>query len=153
MHKKTTKELLMELKEKGPNAIEEYLKENKDEMVDGSRCFMDYMNSKLKEKGLLKQDVLLRADIPQRYGYKILSEEKTTKRRDIILRICYAAELNLEETQQALEYYRMNQLYLRVARDALIMACLDKRPGGIIELNEVLLKNHMEPLRSSGNID
>ena len=114
---------------------------------------MDYMNSKLKEKGFLKQDVLLRADIPQRYGYKILSEEKTTKRRDIILRICYAAELNLEETQQALEYYRMNQLYLRVARDALIMACLDKRPGGIIELNEVLLKNHMEPLRSSGNID
>ncbi len=153
MYKKTAKELEMELKKISPETIGEYLETNKDELIDDSRCFMEYMNTKIKEKGLLKQDVLLRADISLKYGYKLLSEEKITKRRDIILRICYAAELTLEETQQALEYYKMNLLYPRVVRDALIMTCFDKRPGGIIELNEVLLKNHMEPLRSSGNID
>ena len=150
MNGKTTDELELELKMIRPANIGKYLIENKKEMIDEGRCFMTYMNTRLKEKGLLKQDVLLRADIPQRYGYKLLTEEKVTKQRDIIIRICYAAEFTLEETQQALTLYRMNLLYPRVARDALIMACFNNRPGSIIEVNELLLKNQMEPLRSSG---
>ena len=41
-------------------------------------------------------------------------------------------------------------LYARDKRDALIMACFNKRPASIIEVNEYLLKNKMAPLRSSG---
>ena len=49
--------------------------------------------------------VFLKADIPERYGYKLLSGEKHTKQRDVILRICYAAEFTLKETQRALRKY------------------------------------------------
>ena len=150
MYEKTTDELNLELKKIRPSNIGKYLSVNKDEMIDEGRYFMTFMNSKFKEKGLLKQDVLLRADIPQRYGYKLLTEEKVTKQRDIIIRICYSAEFTLEETQQALTLYRMATLYPRVSRDALIIACFNNRPGSIIEVNEILLKNKMTPLRSSG---
>ena len=150
MYEKSTEELGLELQHTHPAYIGTYLKENKNEMIDEGRCFMAYMNAKFKEKKILKQQVLLRADIPQKYGYKILSEEKITRQRDIILRICYAAKFTLQETQHALELYRMNLLYPRVARDALLMSCFSHRPGNIIELNETLLKNKMEPLRSSG---
>lgn len=62
MHQKTAKELEMELRKMSPEKIGEYLDNNKDELIDDSRCFMEYMNTKIKEKGLLKQEVLLKAD-------------------------------------------------------------------------------------------
>ena len=89
-------------------------------------------------------------DIPEKYGYKLLSGEKHTRQRDIILRICYAAELTLEQTQRALRKYEMPQLYAKIPRDALLMLIFKDRPGGIIEVNELLSKNGMEMLRTSG---
>lgn len=74
-----------------------------------------------EEKKLTQQVVFLRADIPERYGYKLLSGEKRTKQRDIILRICYAAEMTLDETQYALKQYEMPELYAKKPRDALSM--------------------------------
>ena len=124
--------------------------QNADEVLDGNRDFMRYMNEKFKEKGLQKQDVLLKADISQGYGYKLLAEEKVTKQRDVILRICYAAEFTLKETQQALRVYHMDTLYARDPRDAMIMTCFNERPGTVLEVNELLMKNKMQPLRSSG---
>lgn len=55
MHQKTAKELEMELRKTSPERIEEYLENNKDELIDDSRCFMEYMNAKIKEKGLLQK--------------------------------------------------------------------------------------------------
>lgn len=151
MNEKSTGDLEKELLSAYPKDIAAFIAKNKDEMIDSnSRSFTDYMSRTIKEKGLQKQDVFLQADIPQGYGYKLLSEEKHTRQRDAILRICYAAGFNLDETQHALKLYRMEELYARVSRDALIMACFNNRPGSIIEVNELLLKNKMEPLRSSG---
>lgn len=84
--------------------------------------------------------VFLKADIPEKYGYKLLSGEKHTRQRDIILRICYAAELTLEQTQRALRKYEMPQLYAKIPRDAFLMLIFKERPGGIIEVNELLSK-------------
>ena len=150
MYKKTTKELEDILEHTHPNDIENFVKANEDELLDGDRNFMKYMNEKLREKGLQKQDVLLRADISQGYGYKLLTEEKVTKKRDIILRICYAANFTLKETQQALKIYQMDILYARNPRDALLMTFFNEHPGSIIDINEMLLANKMMPLRSSG---
>jgi hypothetical protein len=44
----------------------------------------------------------------------------------------------------------MNRLYARDPRDALIMTCFNNRPGTVIDVNELLRKNRMEVLRSSG---
>ena len=150
MYRKKTSELEEILENLRPEEIGTYVGENREELLGGGRAFMDYMNRKLREKGLLKQDVLLRADISQGYGYKLLSEEKTTRQRDVILRICYAAEFTLQETQQCLRIYQMDTLYARNTRDALLMTCFNERPGGIIEVNALLMKHRMEPLRSSG---
>ena len=150
MYKKTTKELEDILEHTHPNDIENFVKTNEDDLLDGDRNFMKYINEKLREKGLQKQDVLLRADISQGYGYKLLTEEKVTKQRDIILRICYAANFTLKETQQALKIYQMDILYARNPRDALLMTFFNEHPGSIIDINEMLLANKMMPLRSSG---
>lgn len=64
------------------------------------------------------QKMFLQADIPERYGYKLLSGQKHTKQRDVILRICYAAGLSFDETQRALKKYGMVELYSEITRDA-----------------------------------
>ena len=102
------------------------------------------------EKKLTQQLVFLRADIPERYGYKLLSGEKRTRQRDVILRICYAAEMSLAQTQRALKKYEMPELYAKLPRDALLMIIFNERPGDIIEVNEILKEHGMEPLRTSG---
>ena len=153
MKEKATRDLEQELLSAYPKDMSKYINENKDVFIDGRRNFMEYMNQKLKEKGMQKQDVLLRADISQGYGYKLLNEEKHTRQRDVILRICYAAELTLQETQHVLKLYRMEELYAKISRDAFIMTCFNKRPGSIIEVNELMVKNKIEPLRTSGTQD
>ncbi len=150
MYQKKTKELEDVLEKIHPDDIDEYIEKNVGEVLDGDRDFMRYMNEKFKEKGIRKQDVLLRADISLGYGYKLLSEEKMTRQRDVILRICYAAEFTLKETQQALRIYQMNTLYAREPRDAMIMTFFNERPGTILDVNEMLLKKRLQPLRSCG---
>lgn len=146
----TVEEKLRELRMKD---MKQFLEENKSEMVNEEQAFADYMRAILKEKGLLQQDVFLQADIPERYGYKLISQEKRTRQRDIILRICYAAHFTLEETQKALQLYQMPELYPNFARDAMIMVAFNERPGDIIALNTLLKKNGMKPLRSSGTTE
>jgi len=132
--------------------IGEFLEENKEEMINDEYAFANYMRRIFKEKGVSQQEIFLYADIPERYGYKLISQEKHTKQRDIILRICYSAGLTIEETQKALRLYGMAELYVEYPRDALIMLIFKDRPGDIIMVNSLLKKNGMEPLRSSGSV-
>jgi len=124
--------------------------ENAAEMLTEQRDFMKFMNAMLRDKGLQKQDILLKADVPLRYGYKLLAEEKKTLKRDVLLRICYAAELTLQELQRALKIYGMNPLYARNPRDAILIVCFCQRPGEIHDVNEYLRQNGMPPLQSVG---
>ena len=150
MPTKTTEELEKVLGKTHVSEALKYLSENADDLLASDRPFADYMKKLIKEKDLFQQDIFLKADIPDRYGYKLLSEEKRTKQRDVILRLCYAAELTLDETQKALKIYGMPQLYARVPRDAVLMIIFNNRPGSIIDVNAYLKKNGVEILRSSG---
>ncbi len=150
MYKKSTEELESILENTHPENISDYMEANQEELLTDDRSFMKYMNERFKEKNILKQDVFLKADISLRYGYKLLSEEKRTQQRDVILRICYAADFTLKETQRALEIYKMDKLYARNQRDALIMTFFNEHSGSIIDLNEALSSHNMQPLRSSG---
>ena len=84
MYNKKTEELEELLKHTQPKDIGRYIAENADEMRSRERSFMNYINELLKEKKLQKQDVLYKADISRGYGYKLLSEEKITRQRDVI---------------------------------------------------------------------
>lgn len=149
MSEKNTKELEKILGSTHLNEFNEFREANVDSMLD-EKDFSEYFKELFKVKGILQQTVFLKADIPERYGYKLISGEKRTRQRDIILRICYAAEFTLEETQKALKKYGMPELYAKIPRDAFLMIVFNERPGNVIEVNEFLEKNNMEPLRTSG---
>ena len=126
MQEKETNELEQEL---GSTHLADYngfLEKHKDSMLSDSTSFSTYVKAIMREKGVTQQTAFLKADIPERYGYKLLSGEKHTRQRDIILRICYASD------------------------DALIMIAFNERPGSIIDVNALLKENRMETLRTSG---
>lgn len=130
--------------------FDSYCDKNKDSLLNETDDFSAYIKDLLKIKGMSQQTMFLKADIPERYGYKLLSGEKHTRQRDVILRICYAAELTLSETQRALEKYEMPALYAKIPRDAMLMIIFGDRPGSIIDVNELLKSKGIEPLRTSG---
>ena len=150
MHEKRTDELENVLGSTHVKKIKEFLEDNKNEMLMEEKPFSSYMRTLIQKKGLNRQNIFLLADIPERYGYKLLSEEKRTRQRDIIIRLCYAAEFTVEETQEALRIYGMPELYARIPRDAVLMICFNERPGSIIDVNRILSENGMESLRTSG---
>ena len=94
MREKNTKELVDILGKTHLTDFNSYCNENKESMNLDADAFPVYIKNLLAEKGITQQAVFLNADIPERYGYKLLSGEKHTRQRDIILRICYAAELS-----------------------------------------------------------
>lgn len=150
MSEKSTRELESLLGKTHISDFDSFCESNKESMMREDKDFSVYMKNLIAEKNLTQQMVFLRADIPERYGYKLLSGEKHTRQRDVILRICYAGELTLEETQRALKKYEMPELYAKIPRDALLMIVFNERLGSIIDVNAWLKKNGMEPLRTSG---
>ena len=150
MKDKTTDELEKVLESTHPDKAGEFLVQNGDSLYEESAAFSEYMREKIRGKGLTQQTVFLGADIPERYGYKLLSGEKRTRQRDIILRICYAAEFTLEEVQKALRLYQLPELYAKFPRDALLMIAFNEHPGDILDVNAFLKQNNAEVLRSSG---
>lgn len=150
MREKDTRDLSQVLQGTQLEDFSQYLQENRESLSEDSEAFSVYIKGLLARKGITQQAVFLKADIPERYGYKLLSGEKHTRQRDILLRICYAAEMTLEETQSALEKYEMPALYPKRPRDALLMLIFRERPGSILDVNALLKKHGMEPLRTSG---
>lgn len=150
MNEKSTEELNSILKTVHPQNFAEFRQEQQDSLIEEQDAFSSYVKNLLKENGLTQQYVFLMADLPERYGYKILSGEKRTRQRDIILRICYAAQFTISQTQKALKKYKMPELYSKIPRDALLMILFNERPGSIIDVNSLLKKYDFEPLRTSG---
>ncbi len=150
MQEKDTNELEKALGKTHLSEYDSYIENNKDSILSESNSFSTYVKDLLTEKGLTQQMVFLNADIPERYGYKLLSGEKHTKQRDVILRICYAGEFSLQETQRALRKYGMAELYAKDDRDALIMIAFNERPGSVLEVNSLLKEHGFQPLRTSG---
>ena len=150
MSEKNTNELKEILGKTHLSEFEKYCKDNKESINDKEEAFSIYIKDLLANKGMMQPTVFLNADIPERYGYKLLSGEKHTKQRDVILRICYASELTLGETQRALKKYEMPELYAKIPRDAFMMIMFNDRPGSILDVNVLLKRNGMEPLRTSG---
>ena len=123
-----------------------FLRVRMEDLLAGPRPFADYLRAKFKDKGVLQQNVFLAADISENYGYKIIAEEKHTVQRDIILRICLAAQFDLNETQKGLILYGMAPLYWLLPRDIVFMAAILHKVYDIHQVNEVLIRCGLVPL-------
>ena len=123
-----------------------FLRDHREDLLTGPRPFSDYMRARFREKGVLQQNVFLAADISENYGYKLIAEEKHTVQRDIILRICLAAQFDLNETQEALILYGMAPLCRLLPRDLVFMAVIVHKAFDIHRVNEILLRCALAPL-------
>ena len=79
MNEKSTTELEQILGSTHPKDFEAYCASNKESVNDDEFAFVEYFKSLFKEKCITQQMVFLKADIPERDGYKLLFGEKHTK--------------------------------------------------------------------------
>lgn len=140
---KSTDNLMNTLKRTSPSELKGYLQEN---FKEGEPSFSVYLDSLLEQKNLKRQDVLIRANLPQKYGYKLLNGEVHTTNRDKILSICFAMEMSLKQTQRALKLYGMNELYPKIKRDVLLIVALGQKIYDIDKVNEMLIREGDQPL-------
>ena len=110
-----------------------------------TRPFTDFMRQTFRKKRLPQKEIFIRADLDDRYGYKLISGEKQTQQRDIILRICLAAEFTLGEAQEALVLYGMAPLYEKVRRDTAFIVAFSNRIYDIHEVDTILRENDLQP--------
>ena len=141
-----SRELSEALAHTAPAELPEFLDQHEKDMLNSRKPFADYVRMKLKKKRLLKQDVFLAADIPEKYGYELLAQEKHTRQRDLIIRLCFGMEFLPEEVQEALILYGMAPLYGRFPRDAVLLSAFGSRIYDAYEVNQLLLAHGLAPL-------
>ena len=142
----STKNLDRILSHTKPDDIGAFLFEHKEDLRRGEWPFGSYMKECFRERGLKQQEVFIAADCSESYGYKLLSGEKHTVQRDLILRLCFGGRLTLEEAQRALKLYGMAPLYAKLPRDAVLMIAFNTGVHDIWEVNSLLARYEMEEL-------
>lgn len=110
-----------------------------------SRPFTDFMRQTSRKKRIPQKEIFIRADLDDRYGYKLISGEKQTQQRDTILRICLAAEFTLGEAQEALVLYGMAPLYEKIRRDTAFIVAFNNRIYEIHDVDAILRENDLPP--------
>ena len=118
---KRTQELMKLLS--AENNIEDYLFENKQELLDIT--ISDYLNQLLKSYQISKSEVIKNSCLNQIYGYQIFAGTKYPTRNKIIA-IIFGFPLKLEDAQRLLRIGQVSELYPRKTRDSIILFALRK---------------------------
>ena len=150
---KTTDELTTVLRKSRPSDIDSFLEKNREKLLGANASFGGFLKAVTEKNDLKLQDVFIAADIPERYGYKLVEGEKHTRNRDAILRLCAGVRMVLEETQKALVLNGMDPLYPRRPRDAVLMIGFNTGVKDASDLNELLSSHGMEQLSLIGGED
>ena len=140
---KSTDDLMNTLQKASPAQVQTYLEEN---FSQGQPDFTGYIDELLTKKHMKRQDVFIRANLPPKYGYKLLTREAHTTNRDKIIRICLAIQLSLKETQRVLKLYGMSELYPKSKRDVILIVALGKKQYDINLIDEELVAMGLQPL-------
>ena len=148
-----TSELSDALNEMSVADIDHYYKENGINPGTELDKWYDYASDIINEKKQKKKEVLIRADIKEKYGYNLLSgQSRIGKRRDIIIRIAYAANFTLVELNRTLKLAGFSELYVKDPRDAFIYAVFAHRTSDnqVFKLNEELINHGFSKLQEVG---
>lgn len=137
---KTTKELENILKNTHPDTLDKYIDNEKDNMIEND--FEAYFKDCLKKKNLFLHTVFLRSDISEGYGYKLLSGQKHTNNRNLIIKLCYVSYFDINETNRALMLYGMAPLYARIKNDAAIISLFNNKNRDSYEFDN-FIKNEL----------
>ena len=146
MQNKSTNELNDLLENMKPDQLDSYLKDNSKYMADEKKAFYYYMKDVLDEKNIKLKDVYSFAGVTESYGSKIVTMEKHTKDRDLIIRLCLAGHFNWDETNRALKLYGLSELYAKDPRDACIIVAVNNRIFDMYEIDEMLIRQGLKKL-------
>ena len=146
MQKKSTNELNDLLENMKPDQLDSYFKDNSKYLADDKKAFYYYMKDVLDEKNIKLKDVYSFAGVTESYGSKIVTMEKHTKDRDLIIRLCLAGHFNWDETNRALKLYGLSELYAKDPRDACIIVAVNNRIFDMYEIDEMLIRQGLKKL-------
>lgn len=122
MPKVKTKDL--ENQVRNASNFEHVVERCKSEFVDGD-CAA-YLEALMKEHGISKKNLIIRANIERGYAYQIFRGDRAPS-RDKLLQLAIGLSATLEETQKLLKLGGKSELYSRVRRDAAILFCIEKK--------------------------
>lgn len=151
MENKPTNELNNILENTHPEQLSDFLKENSRYMADNKKGFYYYFKDVLYEKKIKLKDVYSFAGISESYGSKIISMEKHTKDRDLIIRLCIAGHFNWVEINRTLKLYGMNELYAKDPRDACLIVAINNRIYDLGRIDEMLEDQGLSKLTITEN--
>ena len=131
-----------------PEQIADYLKANRQYLADEKRAFYYYFTDVVKDKSIMMKDVYSFAGVSESYGSQIVSMEKHTKDRDLIIRLCLAGHFSLMEMNRALKLYGFCELYSKEPRDAVIIVALNNRIFDPDQIDEMLEAQDLKKITS-----
>ena len=146
MQEKPTNELNSLLENTHPDQLGDFLKENRSYMADDRKGFYYYFKDVLYEKDIKLKDVYSFAGVSESYGSKILTIEKHTRNRDLIIRLCIAGHFSWDETNRALKLYGMTELYAKDPRDACLIVAINNRKYDLAEVDDLLEQQGMKKI-------
>lgn len=141
-----TSELMEVLQSADVGDIPQY---DRDYLRGKELTFVSYMDELIASKGLKRQDIFQRADLPQKYGYKLLTEESHTSDRDKLLRLFLAMELTFAQVRRGLALYGMPALYPKNKRDAILIIAFNRGYTEVDEVNQLLAEHGQAELSRS----
>ena len=146
--KKLTNELMKSLQEETKN-VENYLEENKDELIiiDIKKMWAEL----IKKSGLTKTEIIDKSNCGYNYFYCIINGKKTPS-RDKVVELIVAMGLGVDDCQTALKFSGRAPLYPRVKRDSIIIYGIENKQN-IYQISEALKKNGEKILKNSGEIN
>ena len=99
----------------------------------------------LERSGQSKSNIINNADISYIYFYEILQGKKIPK-KDKIVRLILAMELEVEDAQTALKYCNQAILYPRIKRDSLLIYAIQNHYS-LFQTQALLLENGEQELQ------
>ena len=128
-----TEELTAELKL--TKDIEDYL--DFDELAPVSLA--EYINALVENKKTKLSIVARKAHMSSSYLYKLSEGKRKSPTRNKALQICFGLGLDIDESNELLKLAGVGVLYSKIARDSIIMFCLEKKHS-ILKCVELLEK-------------
>lgn len=139
--------MLSALKSLNIRDLDRFFREYDEYIVKDDKPFTGYMRDKFKRKRLSEKVIFDKANISTGYGYKLISGEKKTGQRDVIIRLCMAMRMTLSETQWALCFSGFAGLCPNVRRDIVLISAICNREYDIDIINRVLEEHGLEPMK------
>lgn len=136
--RKRTNELDTILSQMKADELDEYYMNNSKELLDSKKAFYYYMKDVIESKNIFLKDIYSFAGVTESWGSKIITMEKHTKNRDLIIRLCIAGHFTLDEINRALKLYGMSPLYSRNKRDVCLIVAINNRKYNLLEIDDIL---------------